>query len=164
MTNPNDSIFDSLHDPFAVRRRQMVSTWVKVFCWLFIAAWAFVLVGLLMVVFGGYIQIPLYGLRLDTPIDMEGIIVIALYTIKGIVAIALLTERDWAVIAGMADALLGIAVCLAMMVVLPFFNFRFHLGWEIIFLLPYYTSMWKIKYLWREDRYTQQQALHNNYQ
>lgn len=69
---------------------------------------------------------------------------------KGIVAYGLWFEQKWAPQAAIIDAIIGIAVCIIMMVVIPFTvpNINFTIRLELIPLYFYLVKMQKIKSTW----------------
>ncbi len=61
----------------------------------------------------------------------------------------LLRQQDWAVKLGIADALLGIGVCTAVMLYQIFNAYPFDLRLELAALIPYLVSLLKIKDGWQ---------------
>jgi hypothetical protein len=107
-----------------------------------------------MIVLGilGYkAQLALYGLETNEPFSVIGITIILLFVIKGITALGLLKEKYWAIQIGIADAIIGIAICTFCMLY-PIINSEanFSLRLELIVLIPYLLKFMKIKTEWED--------------
>jgi uncharacterized membrane protein (DUF2068 family) len=94
----------------------------------------------------------LYGLGSNEPFSITGILIILLFLFKGIVAFGLWTQKDWAVNFGLADAIIGIAICIFVMAIAPIINnpseFTLGLRLELVVLIPYLIKLLKIKAHW----------------
>lgn len=150
----NDNILDDHQmEPSNLRRRDLLPTWIKVFVWIFIVFGAVVPVALIMGLLGMTVNLALYGLETLTPFSLIGMLVIALFGLKGIVAFGLWTEKEWAVNLAIIDAIIGILICICVMV-FPIidnsggFNISFRI--ELLLLFPYLIKMRKIKSEWIE--------------
>lgn len=132
------------------RRRDLLPTWIKIFLWIFLIGGA-VAAGLLIV--GSLItqtSLSLYGMNANHPYSMTGLLICSLFLFKGIVAYGLWFEQKWAPQAAIADAIIGIAVCLIMMAIIPFMypSISFTLRLELIPLYFYLKKMQSIKTTW----------------
>lgn len=132
------------------RRRDLLPVWIKVFIWIFMIFTLVVPAGLVFGLMGEQFNLSLYGLETVQPVSVAGILIMLLYALKGIVAYGLWTEKAWAVNLALTDGVLGIAVCLIVMVLLPVLshgaNFKFRL--EILILIPYLVKMWRLRAPW----------------
>lgn len=132
------------------RRRDLLPTWIKIFLWIFLIGGA-VAAGLLIA--GSLItqtSLSLYGMNANHPYSMTGLLICSLFLFKGIVAYGLWFEQKWAPQAAIADAIIGIAVCLVMMAIIPFMypSISFTLRLELIPLYFYFKKMQSIKKTW----------------
>lgn len=132
------------------RRRDLLPTWIKIFLWIFLIGGA-VAAGLLIA--GALItqtSLSLYGMNANHPYSMTGLLICSLFLFKGIVAYGLWFEQKWAPQAAIADAIIGIAVCLIMMAIIPFMypSISFTLRLELIPLYFYLKKMQSIKTTW----------------
>lgn len=132
------------------RRRDLLPTWIKIFLWIFLIGGA-VAAGLLIA--GSLItqtSLSLYGMNANHPYSMTGLLIFSLFLFKGIVAYGLWFEQKWAPQAAIADAIIGIAVCLIMMAIIPFMypSISFTLRLELIPLYFYLKKMQSIKKTW----------------
>ncbi|MEN5307504.1 hypothetical protein ABE425_08320 [Chryseobacterium cucumeris] len=132
------------------RRRDLLPTWIKIFLWIFLIGGA-VAAGLLIA--GALItqtSLSLYGMNANHPYSMTGLLICSLFLFKGIVAYGLWFEQKWAPQAAIADAIIGIAVCLVMMAIIPFMypSISFTLRLELIPLYFYLKKMQSIKKTW----------------
>lgn len=132
------------------RRRNLLPLWIKIFLWFFLIGGLFAAVFLIIGPFLNKIDLSLYGITATHSYTLPGIITTLLLIYKGIVAYGLWFEQKWAVQAAIIDAIIGIAVCIIMMVVIPFTapNVSFTIRLELIPLYFYMVKMQKIKSIW----------------
>lgn len=136
------------------RRRELLPVWIKIFIWIFFIFGIFIPVGLVFAVLNKEFQLSLYGLETNSPNSLLGLLLFLLFILKFITAYGLWTERKWAIKLGKIDAILGIAICGFVMIVLPYIaeentsdlNFRL----ELIPLIPYLIKMIRIQKEWEE--------------
>lgn len=134
------------------RRRELLPIWMKIFIWFFMAFGAMAILALIWGFTGAQFNLAVYGLESTNPLSIIGIIIISIILLKGVAAFALWIEKDWAIILGQIDALMGIAICIFIMGIYPFihikngFNVSFRL--ELLFLIPFYIKLIKIKKSW----------------
>jgi len=126
------------------RRRALLPLWIKIFLWIFLLFAALVPFGLIFDLLDFRFFLSLYGLETGKPLSSIGLVISFLMVIKGIVAFGLWTEKDWAVILAIVDAILGIIVCILVMALLPSNTFRL----ELLVLLPYLIKMTRIRAEW----------------
>lgn len=138
-----------------VRRRSLLPGWIKFFTWVFLIFGVMSGVVLILGLFGIELDLSLYGLETTQVYSLTGLILVALFSLKGITAYGLWWEQDWAVTVALGDALIGIAICIFMMLTNPlvevedgFFNF-IGLRLELIFLIPYLIKMLRIRKAWK---------------
>lgn len=147
-----ESIFGA---DFAVpvsRRKNLLPWWIKVFAWIFLVMSLFVPVVTIFPLVGANAELALYGLNTNGPASLTGLLLIALFLLKGITAFGLLTEQKWAVILGIIDAITGICICTFVMIVYPFMDetpgFTLSLRLELALLIPYLIKLNRIRLQW----------------
>lgn len=133
-----------------VRRRDLLPVWIKIFIWLFLLGG---FVGITIVMCGLFLSntaLSIYGIEANHPYTLAGFFIILLIIYKGIVAYGLWFEQPWAPKAAIIDAIAGIAICVIMMVIIPFTvpNINFTVRLELIPLYFYLIKMQKIKSTW----------------
>jgi hypothetical protein len=153
MENENTSRFDEFETSY-FSRRTLLPTWIKVFCWIFMFLGA---TGILMIPTGlmGYsYDISIYGIESYGILTLSGLIGSVIMIFKGFTAYSLWFEKDNAILLGKIDAIAGIVICIAMMVLSPILeDGNFSLRFELLFLIPYYQKMNKIEYFWHNKQY-----------
>lgn len=135
------------------QRRKLLPWWIKVCIWIFLTFTAVIPIAIVFGLLGYKFQISLYGFETNNPLSIIGFILMTLFLFKGIVAYGLWTSKDWAILLGIIDAILGLLVCLFVMFIYPFIgstqdsvsSFRL----EILFLIPYLIKLLKIKDNWK---------------
>ncbi|MBI1288972.1 MAG: hypothetical protein GC178_15500 [Flavobacteriales bacterium] len=135
------------------RRRDLLPVWIKFFIWVFMVFGVLSPFGLILGAMGTSFSLSLYGIETPQPISVLGFLLTSLFALKGVVGFGLWTERDWAVQLAIIDAVIGIAICAVVTVVLPFLNshgFEFNFRLELFFLIPYFLKMKKIQKEWNE--------------
>ncbi len=132
------------------RRRNLLPLWIKIFLWFFLIGGLFAAIFLIIGPFLNKIDLSLYGITATHSYTLSGMITTLLLIFKGIVAYGLWFEQKWAPQAAIIDAIVGIAVCIIMMVVIPFTvpNISFTIRLELIPLYFYLVKMQKIKSAW----------------
>jgi hypothetical protein len=144
-------LLDSLERDILVRRRKLLPIWIKIFIWIFIVFGALGLLGFTAALFSANFDASFYGLQTNDPSSRTGLFICFLFVFKGIVSLGLWTEKNWAVDLGIIDAILGITVCSATMI-LPFtgsdMSFSFRL--ELLLLIPYLIKLLKIRREWKD--------------
>ena len=128
-------------------RATLLPRWIKVFSWIFFVIGA---ISPLLLVFGlvtHSMALALYGLEADTIYCITGVVVFTLFLFKGVVGYGLIRREDWAVKLAVADAAVGIAVCVFSTIMSVMSNdTEFRL--ELLFLIPYLLKMWRIGQEW----------------
>lgn len=145
-----ESIFGPEFDELTLpSRKSLLPWWVKIFTWIFLIMGFGVLISFLTSLGGMSVDLSLYGLRASTrPLTMTSGILVALYLLKAAIAMCLLTERDWAIKLGIADAVAGI-ICCTFVMIYPLINSSgFSFRGELIVLIPYLRWLIKVKPLW----------------
>lgn len=135
------------------RRRDLLPWWIKTFLWIFLVLSVLVPFNVIGAMWGFQYQISLYGLSANGPFSIDGSFLLGLFVLKGITAIGLWTEKDWAIISGQIDAILGIIICLFMMFVHPFINStsgaHFEIRLELVLLIPFLLKLINIQDEWK---------------
>ena len=146
--NSADILTDSFINDGIIRRKQLLPLWIKVF------AWIFLIVGLLMpiiLVLGIIVHnfpTALYGIESNTLYSSAGIFVVVLFIFKGATAFGLLKQKNWAIKAGITDAIIGIIICCGVMVYQIIQPTQFMFRLELIALIPYLLKLKNIKHSW----------------
>ncbi len=135
----------------ALRRRDLLPKWIKVFVWIFLIFGALMPVAILLAMLNSQFQMALYGIETNQPRSLEGVFLMCLFSYKFLVAYGLWYEKKWAVNLAIVDAIFGIVVC-GLLMFYPLFNtvdglkFNFRLEW--LALIPYLMKMIKIRGKW----------------
>jgi len=130
------------------RRRKLLPWWVIAFTWLFLLFFALMPVAVIMGLLKYKFVMSLLGLSTNEPFSLIGLAVMALFGLKGVTAFALWTEKKWAVGLAKIDAILSIAVCLAVMAYAIFALHSFSIRLELIVLALYFYKMNQIQHDW----------------
>ena len=144
-----DLLTDELVQENGILRKRMLPLWIKIFTWIFLIISAIAPIVFVLGLMGFTAQLALYGLETNEPLSTIGILITALFIIKGITAFGLLKEKDWAIKIGIADAIIGIVICTLVMLY-PIINSdsKFSLRIELVALVPYLLKLLKIKTQW----------------
>ena len=144
-----DLLTDELVQENGILRKRMLPLWIKIFTWIFLIISAIAPIVFVLGLMGFTAQLALYGLETNEPLSPIGILITALFIIKGITAFGLLKEKDWAIKIGIADAIIGIVICTLVMLY-PIINSdsKFSLRIELVALVPYLLKLLKIKTQW----------------
>ncbi|HEX9511096.1 MAG TPA: hypothetical protein VF939_11490 [Puia sp.] len=135
-----------------VRRRDLLPWWMKVFIWIFIVMGGLSIPVFIIGLLGLHADLAFYGLETNQPISLIGILLMAVFLLKGVVSYGLWAEEDWAIVLGYVDAIAGILICLFVMFGLPYLypmegsKFTFRL--EILLLVPYLIKLQRLKSQW----------------
>ncbi|WP_431107265.1 hypothetical protein [Winogradskyella poriferorum] len=132
------------------RRRKMLPWWIKIFCWIFMLFGLLSFVCLILGFTNIKPDLAFYGFETNEPFSLYGLIVISIGLLKGVTAFALWFEKDFAIKIGKIDAIIGIALCVISMVVLPFIQdgFKITLRLELVLLIPFLIKLNKIQKEW----------------
>ncbi|MBK1896912.1 hypothetical protein JHL15_14180 [Chryseobacterium sp. YIM B02567] len=132
------------------RRRDLLPVWIKIFIWLFLIGGTTAAILLISGSFLTNVSLSIYGIQANHPYTIPGLIICALLILKGIVAYGLWFEQEWAPKAAIIDAIVGIASCTIMMVIIPFVSstISFTLRLELIPLYYYLIKMRQIEKSW----------------
>lgn len=113
--------------------------------WIFLIMGAIVPFVFLIGILNGHFETSCYGMESTDALSATGIFILAIILLKGITALGLLKEQNWAIKLAIADAIIGILVCIFMMVS---GDKRHSLRFELVALIPYLLKMLKIKSEW----------------
>ncbi|WP_338838822.1 hypothetical protein [Flavobacterium ginsenosidimutans] len=141
--------FDEFEKPDIIRRK-LLPWWIKVFCWIFMLMGIGAIGSLITNLFVPNVNLSLYGFSSDTAYSGTGLFIIAVMLLKAFAAFSLWFEKPNAIMIAKIDAVVGIAICIASLFILPFSttNGHFSLRLEILLLIPYYMKVNKIEYEW----------------
>ncbi|MRG44638.1 hypothetical protein GFS24_05910 [Chitinophaga sp. SYP-B3965] len=147
MQEIQSSIFEE--DFKALRRKDLLPWWIKVFNWLFMLMGGSAVILLITGLAGMRASLVIYGLSSNgDPLTPTGLLLIGIMMFKGIAAYGLWAEKNWGVNVAMADAFIGIVICVYTMIALPgnngFFTFRI----ELIALFFFLRKLLKIRNEW----------------
>lgn len=133
------------------RRRNLLPIWIKIFTWLFLIGGAVAIGILICGFFLTNINLEIYGIQASHPYTLTGFLISILLIYKGTVAYGLWFEQKWAPQAAIIDGIMGIAICIIMMIIIPFThsNINFTIRLELIPLYFYLQKMQKIKPIWK---------------
>jgi len=147
--NQTDLLTDEITQENGIPRKKLLPLWIKIFTWIFLIISVFAPIVFVLGLMGYNAQLALYGLETNEPLSLIGIIITALFIIKGITVFGLLKEKDWAIKIGIADAIIGIIICTLVMLY-PIINpdAKFSLRLELAALIPYLLKLLKIKTQW----------------
>ena len=73
----------------ALRRRDLLPMWIKVFIWIFLIFGAIMPIGILFALLNFQFQLSLYGIETNYPRSTEGIFLMTLFAYKFLVAYGL---------------------------------------------------------------------------
>ena len=136
-----------------IKRKTLLPWWIKVFMWIFLIMGILVPFSIFFALAGGNFLIAIYGLETNQPLSLIGIFLIFILGLKGMVSFGFLKEKNWAVNLGIADAIIGIVVCVFFNYIYPFIDteagFKFSLiRVELLFLIPYLIKLTRIRTNW----------------
>ncbi|WP_332452755.1 hypothetical protein [Chryseobacterium aquaticum] len=133
------------------RRRSLLPIWIKIFTWLFLIGGAVAIGILICGFFLTNINLEIYGIQASHPYTLTGFSISILLIYKGFVAYRLWFQEKWAPRAAIIDGIMGIAICIIMMIIIPFThsNINFTIRLELIPLYFYLQKMQKIKPIWK---------------
>lgn len=149
MNQELESKFDEFDKPNVIRRK-LLPWWIKVFCWIFMILSVFAIGSLITNLFVDNVNLSIYGFSSNSAYSGTGLFIIAIMLLKGFAAFSLWFEKPNAIIIAKIDAIVGVAICIASLFILPFStaNGHFSLRLEILLLIPYYIKINKIEYEW----------------
>lgn len=141
--------FDEFEKPEIIRRK-LLPWWIKVFCWIFMLMSVGAIASLITNLFVPNVNLSLYGFSTNTAYSGIGLFIIAVMLLKAFAAYSLWFEKSNAITIAKIDAIVGIAICIASLFILPFSTAdgHFSLRLEILLLIPYYWKINKIEYEW----------------
>ena len=136
-----------------IKRRQLLTGWMKFFCWVFMIFGALAILCLFLGFTNLSVDLSFYGIQTNTPFSIAGLSVISIAILKGVASYLLWFEKDAAINVGIVDAILGIVICIFVMIFLPSIseNYHFSLRLEIAFLVPYLIRLTRIEKQWKNS-------------
>lgn len=138
-----------------IKRSKLLPWWIKVFMWIFLVFGLLVPICIVAAVLDMRFEMAIYGLETNEPLSITGLLLIAIFLLKGVVSFGLLKEKGWAIKLGIIDSIVGIIICVLLSYVFPFIYsevFKFSLiKVELIFLIPYLIKLRKIKDEWERS-------------
>ncbi len=164
------SIFEEIHDPFAVRRKYMAPKWIRFFAWVFaILCPLQLLFSVSVIMLRSLNALPqFFPRRAGSVVTLWDLVTIGSIVIRGTAAIGLLKEKDWAMKLCIANGFLGIAICIYSLVMFPwtvtvyngsFTTTHYYLIIDLLILIPYLVNVVRIRKDWEENRYATQQGM-----
>jgi glucan phosphoethanolaminetransferase (alkaline phosphatase superfamily) len=143
-----DILTESILEITSKRKKQLLPWWIKVFMWIFLVFGAIVPFGLIFGIFGYDFDLAIYGLNTNEPYSVVGMTIFAVFILKGVTSYGLVTERNWAIKAGISDAVLGIVICISSMVYAWMNGINYSFRGELLLLIPYLIKLNKIRSDW----------------
>lgn len=133
------------------RRRKLLPIWVKIFVWLFMITGFIAPIAILLSLFEISVDLSLYGLNSKHAVDLPGITIVILFTLKGLSSFGLWFEKKHGVDLAIIDGIIGILFCTSLMIGNDFYEPYYSGGLriEILFLIPYLIIMLKIRSSWQ---------------
>jgi hypothetical protein len=131
-----------------VKRSKLIPVWIKVFSWIFIVFGALAPIGFIFGLLGYNMDLSLYGLETNVPLSILGVSVMMLFLFKGVTAFGLLKEKDWAINLAIADAVVGMSICVLFMIYKILYFSSISLRLELALLIPYFLKIRSIKNQW----------------
>lgn len=144
---------DTNNLPLPIKRRNLIPIWMKPFIFLFLLFGITGLYGIWQNIMGNESESTIYGLEAFTVFSALGVFLKCIMFFKAVTAFGLWMGKDWAIKLGIIDAVVGLIVCVAVMVILPFtelvdgihrVNFRF----EVLLLIPYLIQLLRMRKAW----------------
>lgn len=148
-TTSTESLFEEFENNTS-RRRKLLPWWIQLFCWLFMLFGVLALVCLILGFTNIKPDLAFYGFETNEPFSLIGLMVISIGFLKGITAFALWFEKDFAIKIGKVDAIIGILLCIASMLILPFVQDGsiITIRLELALLIPYLIKLNKVQNEW----------------
>lgn len=146
------SILEEMDVIRTVRRRKLIPLWIRIFIWIFIVFGGLGALILVLGLLGSNAELAFYGLQSNEPVSPIGLLICGLFIFKGVAAYSLWMEADWAMPVAKIDAILGIIICLAVKMVLPFVypEFTLSVPLELALLIPYLVQLYRIEPKWKD--------------
>ncbi len=132
------------------RRRKLLPWWIKTFAWIFMIMGAIAPLGLILGFMNLSFKLSLLGLETHNPLSITGIILIAIFSLKGMASFGLWTEKDWGIKLAQTDAIIGILICCYTMLNFTGNTFGLNFRLELILLIPYLYKLQNIKKDWEK--------------
>ncbi len=141
-------------DPRPVeRRRDLLPLYVKAFTYLFLGTGLLAPPLFILHAYGLPIPMTLYGIEIQELLfHPGGLLVLALYFIKGVAAFGLYNEESWGVDLALFDGVAGIMVCLLALAgvgVIPTAD-QFWFRPELVLLAPYVFHLSRARRAWAQ--------------
>jgi hypothetical protein len=143
-------ILDETERPANQTRKNLIPTWIRVFCYLFLFLGSISSLAIIAGIFGQNASLSLYGFETTNPISPIGIGLTLIFLFKGIISYALLTRQDNAIQIAKIDAIIGIAICTAVMI-RSVVNGDLSLRLELLLLVPYLLFLNKVQAQWQNS-------------
>ena len=134
------------------RRWDILPLYVKAFTYLFLLTGLLAPPLLILHAYGLPVPLSIYGIEVQGLLfHSGGLLVLALYFLKGVAAFGLYNEETWGLDVALFDAVAGVAICLAGMSGLDLFptvdTLWFRL--ELFLLLPYALHLYRNRAAWK---------------
>jgi hypothetical protein len=148
----NENVLDdfSVEKLQTIRRRKLLPIVIKIFLWIFIVMGSLAIPGFIVGLLGVHFELALYGFETNEPQSSIGILLFSLFVFKAFVGFSLWLEWDWAILAGIVDAVVGIVVCIYSMYVNQPEGHSFTFRLELLVLIPYLVWLVRVRKKWQE--------------
>jgi Mn2+/Fe2+ NRAMP family transporter len=148
MENNSNDLLDNTDLGLNSKRKTLLPWWIKTFAWIFLVMGIIAVVCLVIGLFVDNLSLAIYNLETTDIYSLSGLSIFMIYLLKGVTSYGLLFGKNWGVQLALADAVIGVLVCLATM----FFNIGDSQGinfrLELLLLIPYLIKMIKIREEW----------------
>lgn len=120
------------------------------FTWLFMITGAMTPLIFVIGLTGTQVSLALFGLQTTEVFSLNGIIITAVFFLKGVTAFGLWFEQDWAIVVAKVDAAVSIAACITIKCLLSLVNpvYSFTVPLELALLIPYLIKLNRIQPSW----------------
>jgi hypothetical protein len=131
-------------------RTKLLPLWIRIFCWIFLVAGAFVP---LLLLIGPFYPAPmhfsLFGWSHDgSPYDVMSLLILAYLAASGAAGYGLLWGRPWGWDAGIVVGTIGLVVALASLVNARQPDGSIYIALEPVLQVPYLYTLWRIRHGW----------------
>ena len=147
-SNQQDVLTDDFLLQSPIKRSKLIPVWIKIFSWIFLVFGGLAPIGLVFGLLGYNMVISLYGLETNAPVSLMGVCLTVLFLLKGLTAFGLLKEKNWAINLGIADAIIGMTICVAFMIYKILYFSSVSLRLELALLIPYFLKLRTIRNQW----------------
>ena len=138
--------FEEFENIRTAKRRDLLPTWIKVFCWIFMIAAVLSVIVALLYVINIQLSLDLFGFSAADGV-VSLLIALSAFLFNGVAAFMLWTEHKDAVTVAKLSAYYGILLCIVS-TILTLMSSRVMFRLEIILLVLFLNKLNKIEYDW----------------